>query len=91
MSGAARDGWAIKGPDGVLRARTFKVEGPEWPWNNLPSREFEEINALATLPEPQLGEPMGRVLAEFERNARRLGYSLVPVRLVEIDDEKEGC
>lgn len=85
----AHDGWAIKGPDGLIRPKTYIHfhKGREDNWHSdLPHDEYDAIEAR------QDGEAF-REMYPFNAHARRraaaesLGYSLVKVRLVEVAED----
>ncbi len=86
-SNAKRDGWAIKGPDGVLIPPSL-VENRSWVDalnaldGGLAHHEAisDEIHESQKLVGQSHFEPIGQT-------AMRLGYQLVPVRLVEVEGD----
>lgn len=74
MSSAKRDGWAIKGPDGRIYVETFDLEDD---WLALFSLDLDEHPMTVCTGS----------IDDCEREAKRLGYQLVRVRLVEVDAE----
>jgi hypothetical protein len=88
MRSDERGGWAIKGPSGRIYSRTLN-RFPQWSLHKLPEADRDAIRELV----PGDGYCVALSLlpdGEGEQAAELAGYRLVPVRLVEIEEQEQG-